>query len=602
MYKNKVRYIFYGLMLCTMMFITNSIHAQSPIFTLGSASNVATSTVVVPVTASNFTQVLAWQGSINWNNSKLVFQSTSTTVAALAGIQFNASVNGNMGRLSFLWLDNGLVPQTIPSNTVLFTITFNVVPGATGYSDIMFTNNPTDLLVSNPSGLPVGNVVYNNGSISFPGIPLQPEFSIGSSSNVMAATVTVPVTTKNFIQLLGWQGSINWDNSKLVFQSISTPISQLAGMQFSNAVNGNTGQLSFLWIDANVSPQTIADNSVLFSITFNVVSGATGFSEVAFANAPTPLVVSGADGITVNNAVYNVGMVSFPGTIMAPEFTVGSLFNISASTVAVPVTAKNFVQLLGWQGSLNWDNSKVVLQSISTPITQLTGMILNANVTGNTGSISFLWTDNNLVPQTIADTTVLFTIYFNVVAGTTGLVDINFANAPTTLAVYNSSINLVSNVVYTKGVLTFSSDVCNGGNTSVTSEITGASYQWQLNTGNGFSNLSNNANYAGTTTITLSFNSISSAFSGYQYRCLINGFASNIFTLKFRNYFTGAVNTAWENTANWSCGILPDDKTDVVINAGQLKLNTNATCKSITVNNGATFRVAAGFILNLVGQ
>jgi extracellular elastinolytic metalloproteinase len=65
---------------------------------------------------------------------------------------------------------------------------------------------------------------------------------------------------------------------------------------------------------------------------------------------------------------------------------------------------------------------------------------------------------------------------------------------------------------------------CLGGNTSFTVVTQGLSnvYQWQLNSGSGFVNLSNDATYGGVTTATLTVGNVSAGMVGYQYRCIIS--------------------------------------------------------------------------------
>lgn len=130
-------------------------------------------------------------------------------------------------------------------------------------------------------------------------------------------------------------------------------------------------------------------------------------------------------------------------------------------------------------------------------------------------------------------------------------------------------------------------ELCAGGGTALISNITGINYQWQINTGSGFTNITNNSNYSGTNTKTLSLNNIPSAWYGYQYRCVVDGVNSNVFSLKFLNYWIGAFSTAWENPSNWSCGTVPDSNTNVIINSGTVILNSNTTCRSLIANNSA---------------
>lgn len=139
------------------------------------------------------------------------------------------------------------------------------------------------------------------------------------------------------------------------------------------------------------------------------------------------------------------------------------------------------------------------------------------------------------------------------------------------------------------------------GSTGITSNLSGTGYQWQLSTNNGnsFSNISNNSNYAGVTTGTLQLNNIPSSFSGYIYRCIVNGSNSDQRKLQFVNSWTGAVNTLWNNTGNWSCLVLPDANTDVQVNSGAVLLNSNGSCRSITLRPGATFTAGTGFKLTV---
>jgi hypothetical protein len=71
------------------------------------------------------------------------------------------------------------------------------------------------------------------------------------------------------------------------------------------------------------------------------------------------------------------------------------------------------------------------------------------------------------------------------------------------------------------------------------------------------------------------------------------------------NYWTGAVSDAWENPANWSCGSVPGDITDVYIQSGKPnypRVNSMATCKSITTESGASCTIVSGFKLTIKGN
>jgi hypothetical protein len=65
--------------------------------------------------------------------------------------------------------------------------------------------------------------------------------------------------------------------------------------------------------------------------------------------------------------------------------------------------------------------------------------------------------------------------------------------------------------------------ICDGGNTgfSVTASGINLTYQWQINTGSGFVNLSDGGIYSGATTSSLNVTGATPAISGYQFRCLV---------------------------------------------------------------------------------
>ncbi len=68
------------------------------------------------------------------------------------------------------------------------------------------------------------------------------------------------------------------------------------------------------------------------------------------------------------------------------------------------------------------------------------------------------------------------------------------------------------------------STICAGANTTFSATTNNATgYQWQVNTGSGFTNVSNTAPYSGATTATLTITGATAAMNGYVYRVVISG-------------------------------------------------------------------------------
>ena len=132
------------------------------------------------------------------------------------------------------------------------------------------------------------------------------------------------------------------------------------------------------------------------------------------------------------------------------------------------------------------------------------------------------------------------------------------------------------------------------GNTELTSNLTGINYQWQLNTGTSFNNITYNNNYILHNDSMLILNNIPSSYYGYQFRCVVDGNNGDVYTLKFADTWISTTDSTWENGANWSCGTVPDSNTDVIINSGTVVLRSNVVVRSLTVSPNTNFTIMAG--------
>lgn len=247
----------------------------------------------------------------------------------------------------------------------------------------------------------------------------------------------------------------------------------------------------------------------------------------------------------------------------------------------------------------------------------------NRNLTGvisiyrNTNSAPLPPTITDFTPKTATSGTTITITGTNFSPTTTvtfgGIIasTINVLNSNTITAVVNSvgySGNVtVSNALGSASLPGFTwinstQDVqaCGGSPVFITSNITGLSYQWQVDTGTGFTAINaSNTNYSGVNTVNLTILNPPSSWYGYRYRCIVGtGTPSNTFVLKFVAYFmgfyTGTSNIVWENPANWNCGFLPDTNTDVIIPAGSVTINTAVQCRSITARPTSVVTVVSG--------
>jgi uncharacterized delta-60 repeat protein len=143
--------------------------------------------------------------------------------------------------------------------------------------------------------------------------------------------------------------------------------------------------------------------------------------------------------------------------------------------------------------------------------------------------------------------------------------------------------------------------LCNIGNAAISADLTGSVFQWQMSTDSlQFNSISNSSNFSGVNSATLSLANIPASWRGYQFRCIVDGGSSNITTIHFSNEWTGAVSNEWENPANWLCGTVPGSFEDVIINTGNVLINSNVTINSLLVTTGAVLTVGGGYTLTVL--
>ncbi|MBL0009467.1 MAG: HYR domain-containing protein [Saprospiraceae bacterium] len=204
-------------------------------------------------------------------------------------------------------------------------------------------------------------------------------------------------------------------------------------------------------------------------------------------------------------------------------------------------------------------------------------------------SLTFMILDTNVV--------VYDSLYRNFVTKDTGSTHIvfSFEGYNDTMFVYISTKN-IDNV----------SSICPLDSIFLYAGVTDStkSYQWQVDTLNGFSNIIDNLNYTGTDSSTLIINSTPSQWFDYKYRCIISdaygATESDVFTLRFGMVWTGVIDTTWENPGNWSCNAIPDCNTEVYIPSDAPRypnIFSEAYCKSIHLADSAYLNVKAGYQL-----
>ncbi len=151
--------------------------------------------------------------------------------------------------------------------------------------------------------------------------------------------------------------------------------------------------------------------------------------------------------------------------------------------------------------------------------------------------------------------------------------------------------------------------LCPGDTLRLQTVFNGIFFQWQINTGNGFTDLADDSVFYGTDTRTLTIPNVPSGIQKYQFRCVVNTLSNATlinepFAIQTSNTWIAYSNSRnWHLASNWSCGKVPDGNTDVVIPGGKyVELTMNGTCRSITISPSANFTVRSPARLTVTNQ
>lgn len=133
------------------------------------------------------------------------------------------------------------------------------------------------------------------------------------------------------------------------------------------------------------------------------------------------------------------------------------------------------------------------------------------------------------------------------------------------------------------------------GSTTLASNLGGTGHQWYVSTDSvNYVPVTNGGNYNGAATASLQLINIPSFWAGRRFKCVSSAGTSNIFTVTFSNNWVGTSGGSWNVASNWSCGVVPDVNTDVVLTSVNIVVTANAFCRSLRLSTGVTVTVQPG--------
>lgn len=290
--------------------------------------------------------------------------------------------------------------------------------------------------------------------------------------------------------------------------------------------------LAALALTTALSAQTLFWQDDLENASATTMGGGTRTPSVSFQTNPNRYFVrTGTAGISTQNVYTGFSNSNFwagenisnNGSQSANQTVTWSGINISG------YNGLSFRGLFAIGGGAAWDMAagSIDYMIVSYRIDGgpwVDGVRFLPNVTSGAGRLAVETTGDSVAFNEGAQLSFNMTEYSFNISGTGTTMDIilkchsnanNEECAADNLRLYYTCVNPV---ISTQPV---SAAACAGSNTSFSVAATNAtSYQWQENTGSGFSNIANGGIYSGATTSTLSLSGITASMNGYQYRCI----------------------------------------------------------------------------------
>lgn len=357
----------------------------------------------------------------------------------------------------------------------------------------------------------------------------------------------------------------------------SVAVCETGNTSFTTSATGSG--LTFQWTVSNGGPFTNITNGGVYSgattATLNITGATNSMNNLVYRCYVTglcgPVAVSANAILTVNaltvistqptattvcagtNASFSVGATA-GGINYQWQVNTGAGFTNITNVAPYQGHQSNTLTILATPASFNSYQYRCVVGSICGPTLTSSAVALTVNtapaltlapapatvcagspatfVASATGTaIGYQWQLNtgsgfsNLTNTGIysgVNTSVLSvsstTVAMN---GYTYRVVVSGTCAPVAMATAQLNVNTAP-VINTQPLNT---TVCTNGNTviSINASGTGVAYQWQVNTGAGFNNVTNGGVYAGATTPTLGITAAPFSMNGYTYRCIVSG-------------------------------------------------------------------------------
>lgn len=399
----------------------------------------------IEIRVSNFTNVLSLQYTFQWNKDILQFVDLTEFNAAVPGIElpathsFGAALTS--GYFTMAWIENGANPITLPANTLLYKVRFNVIGDVCKTSPVSITSDLTGSQAELVAGVLVSGQtvevvpVVNNGVVTIPGEGCNSPVRI--YGNLVTApcngTACVQIRADNFTEIGLLEYTMNFDTNILRFKEFRGLTTLLPGFGVGSSLNhpNGTNQLRTVWTHPSLSNVTIPSGTVLYEICFDLIGAGGGSTDIVFAANPVPTAQTILHPVDFNN----LDLELTPATISAECEVEGfaliadkDVCVMPGNTVCIDVKVNEFVNMIAMEFCMLWDPNLFHFNRVEgLNLEHLTMDAFAPPGSGpniQEGQLAVAWIDFSTAGITVPNATTIFTLCLDAVgsAGTTSQV------------------------------------------------------------------------------------------------------------------------------------------------------------------------------------
>ncbi|CAM1365855.1 cohesin domain-containing protein [Tenacibaculum xiamenense] len=229
----------------------------------------------------------------------------------------------------------------------------------------------------------------------------QLHFSIENVPTSTGEIVEIPVSVKNFNEVVGFQLEIQIPSEKIEFVEISRINSELIGFESRNYNYHSNGKLNVLWADLQFQNHTISNDDILFHLKVKVLAPDRDMFTIDFNVSKAANKLGQPMETITDSAEIQVGAIQF----LVEDQVVGV-----GTTFTVPVRAKNMIDVAGFQLKVEFPGGNADFVSIQDINPALTSFGSQSFYSPSDGVVNIVWDHPELINTAIDNEELLFNL------------------------------------------------------------------------------------------------------------------------------------------------------------------------------------------------